>query len=137
MTALGGEAAKDIFRAGTGSKIVEDDCGSTFGIPLWVGVKSASRYVGNAMVKDGKTISITKENLDLVSDKWIVLRSPAYCQSVGGTCVTCTGEFIRGKESSITLLLGEAGSEMMSRFMAKMHGTALQTVKIPMRLAYA
>lgn len=130
MTALGGEAAKDIFRAATGSKIVTDNCGTIEGLSLVVTERNSSSFVGNSIVQDKKSILLTKANIGSYIDKTVSLRTPAYCEADGGTCISCTGEFIRGKETSITLLLSEAGSEMMSRFMAKMHGTALQTVKL-------
>lgn len=137
MTALGGEAAKDIFRAGTGSKIVEDDCGTVVGLPMWIDSKSTSKFIGNSIVVDKKSILITKDTHASIGNKFSVVRNSAYCESKGGMCVTCTGEFIRGKEASITLLLGEAGNEMMSRFMAKMHGTALETVKLRLDIAWS
>lgn len=136
MTALGGEAAKDIFRAGTGSKINQDDCGTTNGLILYIYPGEEDKFVGNTIIEKGKSILIDDSNKAMLSGKVITLRSPSYCESEGGTCIACMGQFIRGKESSITLLLGEAGNEMMSRFMAKMHGTALQTVKIRMDTAF-
>lgn len=137
MTALGGEAAKDIFRAGTGSKVSEEDCGTKHGIPLYIRAAETSKYVGNTIVQNGKSVLVTDDTHASLANTRVTLRSPSYCEAEGGTCVTCMGQFIRGKESAVTLLLGEAGNEMMSRFMAKMHGTALETVQLRLDTAFS
>lgn len=130
MTALGGEAVKFIIRIFFASKITEEDCGSTLGIPRILTDKNYNIYVGNtAILEDGKQLLITEETKPILLGKPIMVRSPGFCKTEGSNfCNKCLGEKLRGSDNSLAALASEVGSSMLYVFMKKMHGTALVTV---------
>lgn len=130
MTALGGEAVKFIFRIFATTKITEEDCGSQVGIPFVLTKENKKLYLGNTIIlQDGSQVKLTQQNLDQYIGIPCMVRSPGFCHTGNANfCLTCCGEALRGNENALAAMASEVGSKMLDVFMAKMHGTALETV---------
>lgn len=130
MTALGGEAVKFIFRIFATTKITEEDCKSTLGIPTLLTKENSKTYMGNTIILANKTqVKLNEKNISSYIGKQVLVRSPGFCKTGNANfCMACLGESLRGSENALAALASEVGSKMLAIFMAKMHGTALVTV---------
>lgn len=136
MTALGGEGVKFIQRFFLNTVISEDDCGVTYGMDTVMYPQERNDYLGSSIVgTQGKAILLTEENYGQYTGKLVQLFSPAYCQTKHpNLCYKCLGARYKGRPNSPGALASNIGSVLMYIFMAKMHGTALKTIKWDWRL---
>lgn len=131
MTALGGEAVKFIFRIFSTTRIVEEDCGTTLGIPRVLDKSNVKLYLGNTIILDnGEQVTLTEANMKDYIGQSVMVRSPGFCKtSHANFCTKCMGEALRGSSDSLASLASEVASQMMYVFMKKMHGVENATVK--------
>lgn len=129
MTALGGEAVKFIFRIFAATRISEEDCGSTLGIPVTLTKNNISQYIGNTIILPNKQqVKLDKTNMMTYVGQRLPMRGPGTCKTEHSNfCLTCLGEQLRNSEGSLAALASEVGSKMLNIFMKKMHGVALAT----------
>lgn len=136
LTALGGELVKYIYRVTQNIKIVEPDCGSTFGITDTILPGYEGMYYGRYVIENKQLVEITKDNIQGYIGKVIVLRSPAYCKTKDNNfCEICMGKDLSRTPKAIHTAAAEPGSVMMNASMKAMHGKALKTVKFDFRTA--
>lgn len=136
LTALGGELVKYIFRVTQNIKIVEPDCGSTYGISDIIYPGFESLYYGRYVIENKGFTKITSENINQYIGKLIHLRSPAYCKTKDGNfCEVCMGEDLSRTPNAIHTAAAQPGSVMMNASMKAMHGKALKTVRFDFKTA--
>ena len=130
MTALGGEAVKFLFRIFAATKITEEDCHSQVGIPITLTDENKALYDGNTIILPNKEqVLLTKENIYQYLNQPVMVRSTGFCKTGNANfCLTCCGHALKGSENALAAMASEVGSKMLDVFMAKMHGTALETV---------
>lgn len=130
-TALGGEKVKIAFRALSGIIASEEDCGSKVGEPVNITVDNHKEIIGNTIVLNSALVRITKENCPDYIGQRLILRSPLACHTEDGNfCITCLGEFMRGRENTIAARVAEIPSTMMGQSMGAMHGKELKSVEV-------
>ena len=91
QTESGGEAFKDLIRAAANFKINLDDCGAKYGMGITTGRKDW--LIGfSAIIANGSSVRINNDNVGEYLNKYVRLRSPAFCKGDGSTtslCKTC------------------------------------------------
>lgn len=131
LTQLGGARAKETTRATGNLEITSVDCGTKLGITTVIFDDSDKySYVGQMMIKDGKTIELTPALIEQHLNKEIVLRSPLYCREDAtgvSYCEKCIGAKLAAAPSEIpSVLIGVSGI-FTKIFLAAFHGTELIT----------
>ena len=126
MTAKGGEATKFNYRIFQNSRITEDDCGSTRGVPTVITKSTSSAYLSNSIIVGKGLVLLDESNIGQYLDKTVIVRSPAYCLT-GGTsfCATCMGKRMADTPEAIASYAADIGSTFMLTEMKKMHGSAM------------
>lgn len=127
-TELGGEIVKLINRVFQNTTIVEDDCGSTVGMPWTVTEHNADLLVGTYRIDGKALVEITQDNVgDLVGQE-IMTRSPIACRSEPpGLCAKCMGAKYGANPTGLTSAGSTVPSRIMYIFMSAFHGKALKT----------
>lgn len=132
-TAKGGEQTELILRILNAVRITDKNCNSNKGITLELTEKNGKEYLGRyVVVSPGKYDMLTKENLSKYVGKTITLRSPMYCNTIGGLCYTCVGEYFSQLDTEAIGILGVMiGSKFTSISMKSVHfsGISSTTVK--------
>lgn len=132
-TAKGGEQTELILRVLNAVRITDKNCNSNKGITLELTEKNGKEYLGRyVVVSPGKYDMLTKENLSKYVGKTVTLRSPMYCNTIGGLCYTCAGEYFSKLDTEAIGILGVMiGSKFTSISMKSMHfsGISSTTVK--------
>lgn len=140
-TALGGEKTKTIYRMVGTVRMVEQDCGDTLGVPVYVAPYLKDSIIGFTHIQNGNLIEITKENVDSLLNKTIRIRDPLTCKSgrdlSKGTlgegknvCCVCMGKAIAENPNGIPAAAANIGGRFLSTFLSLMHATALRTEKL-------
>jgi len=125
LTALGGEAVKFFQRVLQNSRVVEGDCGVTYGIPCVITNENHKSFKGRFQVIDGKPVAIGENTKELIG-KTIELRSPQACLSQHTDyCSVCMGEEVSKSPTGLSAMGSNMGSVFMSASMSAVHGTAL------------
>lgn len=126
MTARGGEQTKFNYRIFQNTRITEDDCGVLFGLTVLMKPYKRRYYLGNSVIANGKVTLLTEDNIDKYMDKFIQVRSPAYCKTgKPNFCATCMGKQLSVNPEAISTFAAGIGSTFMSIDMAAMHGKSL------------
>jgi hypothetical protein len=129
-TMLGGEAVKWLLRASTNMAVVQEDCGTSLGLPMEVTKKNLYKLPGfTAILGQGVTEKIKDaEQAGQYLGKQIMLRSPMFCKlDKTDYCATCVGERLSINPTALSAAISEYGSTFMLISMKKMHGTKLET----------
>lgn len=140
QTALGGESTKTIYRMVGTARIVEQDCQTHIGIPVFLMPFIAKDLIGYGMVENGKTTVITAELLQSRMGTTIDVRGPMTCKSgrdesrgiLGkgkNICAVCAGTALAENPNGIPAAAAGVGGRFLSLFLAKMHATVLRTVE--------
>jgi len=141
-TALGGAESKMLGRNFQDSAIIEDDCGSMRGLPILLTKENSSRFVyRNILIADqltrddnGKNLSIkelTPENIHEYIDKTVIVRSPMYCNTVGGHCYTCMDtRFKKVGVKMLNIYPISISSTMVTTSLKAMHGTSVSLLEL-------
>lgn len=138
MTALGGVAVKDAYRAFAATEIIKEDCGSQMGYPETLDKDNIKSYIGGYLIHKGKLHHLTEENQNEFIGQSVLIRSPAFCkadQSGRAFCLKCFGDQLKGHEKSLASYAAEISSVMNTRFMKDMHGSTNNAVKIDFKKA--
>lgn len=129
QTALGGEAAKFNYRIFQNTRIVEDDCGTTLGLPLTLTKENARFYLSSSVIDGDKVVELTDETLPNFIGKRVLLRSPGFCRSKGANyCKTCVGQAIAKTPTALSTYAADIGSVFLNCFLKQMHGKAMTLV---------
>lgn len=144
QTALGGESTKTIYRMVGTARIVEQDCNTHMGVPVFLMPFIAKELIGYGMVENGKTTLLTSDILQARMGTLIDVRGPMTCKSgrdidkgiLGkgkNICAVCAGEALAENPNGIPAAAAGVGGRFLSLFLAKMHATVLRTVEWDMR----
>jgi hypothetical protein len=137
QTQLGGVSVKWLLRASSNMNIVSDDCGSKIGMKVFVTEKDKARLVGFTLT-DGKTDTKinTDEEAGAYLGKTVYVRSPMYCHlSHTDFCKTCVGDRLAVNPDGLSIAVSEYGSQILSMFLAAMHGKKLSTARMDYKTA--
>lgn len=129
-TAFSGKKVKTAFSSMGGTIASEEDCGTKAGLTTYI--KDSSKYIGNRVFDSaGKETLLTEDNHTSFAGTTVFLRNPGMCITKDSNyCIACSGEFIRGRETTITALSSTPSSQMMGASMGAMHGKALKAVLV-------
>lgn len=130
QTMLGGEATKFNYRIFQNTSVIEEDCGSTWGLKVTLTKNNIKHFISNFVLTGKGDTEITKENADSFVDKVVRVRSPIYCKTSGANfCAHCMGRKIAATPRAIPTYAADIGSMFLGIFMKAMHGKALVTAQ--------
>ena len=130
-TVNGGVAAKVMLRAGNNFKIVDTDCGVSYGIPKTYNAKNIDKLVGRYIIQQGKPFLVENKTVaaNLV-DKLVIVRSPAVCKLDGECiCAICAGKKLQEYPTGLTIPLTEISNILLYIAMKSMHNSELKIGK--------
>lgn len=133
QTALAGTAFKDINSATQGIFGIRGDCGSTKGVK---GVyKDKFKLLNRYVIKNGKSIKVTLDNVDQFLNKEIEVRNVIHCREKNGSyCSHCIGEgpfeYIGLNKIPIGLLTADSSSAILNMFMKSTHSLGAGVFRI-------
>lgn len=133
-TVKGGVTAKYLLRAGNNFTITDEDCGARNGLVVKYDSSNISRLVGRFIINEDTSEAIHIKNIEDArehQDKYVRLRSPAYCRQEGDSiCRICAGDGLSLNPKGVSIGLTEMSSIVMNDFMKAMHDTTLKTEKL-------
>lgn len=123
-TAKGGYASKEITRMFQDTQIVAEDCETKEGISFKVTENNKNDIIYRNIIENGKTILITKDNVDKYVGKTVILRSPMKCKIKNNYCYKCCDHIWKVKNLKLLNTVPLAiTSTIMMLSMKAMHGT--------------
>lgn len=130
--AKGGEESNFILRIFRDTRIIEEDCHTTHGLPIVLHEGNFSEYIDRNILVNGKTICLTKENVKQYIGKPVLLRSPMYCKAKdGGTCYKCTSKrFEETKQDTLATIMNTLGAMFSTLALKKVHNTAVSSTRL-------
>lgn len=136
-TQLGGEATKWLFRASSNAVVTQDDCGSRVGKKFTVTAANLKKLVGFSVIAaQGSNFVENEEHAGKYLGKTLMVRSPMYCKlEKTDYCKVCVGSKLAMNPTALSLAVAAYGSEFLSLFMRKMHGTNLAVARMDYRKA--
>ena len=130
MTAQGGEAAKFNYRIFQNTRIVEDDCGSPYGLTVIITNKNKKNFITNTIFIGQGLVELSDENIEKYVGRVVRMRSPAYCRTEGANlCATCMGKNLSTSPEAISTYAAGIGSTFMGISMSAMHGKSLSVAE--------
>ena len=132
-TIKGGVTAKYLLRAGNNFSIKGEDCGSVNGIITKYDKSYVSRLAGRSIILPSSEVVYIKdkEQAKEYTDKYVILRSPAYCRNEGDSiCRTCAGDGMSINPQGVSISLTEMSNVVLYDFMKAMHDTTIQTTTL-------
>lgn len=129
-TQLGGVEVKWLIRAASNINITVDDCGTNVGIPYECTPSNFKFLIGHYLVdKTGAVKVSSEEQAGAYLGKKVMLRSPMYCRcSRTDYCKTCVGDNLSATPYAAGSAVTANGQAFLSLFLARAHGTSLETV---------
>ena len=131
-TIKGGVLAKAVLRAAGSLAIVNEDCGTTKGVPMLVTEQNAKRKIGRYMrVKDRWVLIDSIDVIKPYINKIVVFRSPMYCRCEGtNICHLCVGATLALNPRGIATALTDVSGVILQADMDAVHGTVMSTATI-------
>jgi hypothetical protein len=131
MTALGGTVAKDTLRMTSNLQVKLEDCGTQLGEWVVFTPENKNEFAGKYLiVSGGKSRLLDKVSVGELVGKRAMVRSTQTCKAKAPDyCIYCMGEFIRGRETAVSIAETQVGNQLMLLQMKKMHGKALSAVE--------
>lgn len=131
QTMMGGAKFKELIRAASNSKILDEDCGTNIGAMTLITKDNAKLFLKRYYLENGKTVHITEENIDSLIGKTINLRSPRYCKAEHTDyCRYCVGDDLALQPKAVATAVADIGSAFLTLFLKKMHVSGLATAKL-------
>ena len=137
-TVKGGVSAKVMLRAAGNMKIVDTDCGTTFGIHRTFNPSNAQQLVGREVrIKQSWVLVNNQEEAEHLMGTPLVVRSPMYCKLDGDNlCSHCAGQRLAENKNGVSIALTEISSTIMTSLLKAMHGKVLSTAKLEYQKAF-
>lgn len=130
-TAKGGEQTKFLLRVFQDVRITEEDCGSTYGIPIVFDEATAKEHYGQYIVTNKGPVMLNAETAPQFYGKQAIMRSPMYCKTKVGRCLKCSGEMFKTLDSeAIGMTMLKVGSRFTTLSMKNMHGTVIKSITV-------
>lgn len=130
-TQKGGIAAKQILRSTSSLNIVDGDCGSKKG-KVYIVTNELLESIKGRYIISGNKVELIEDPSKYLG-KNIVMRSPMYCLSKGGTfCSVCMGKVMSNYKSGLSLATLNVSSKILGSSLKRMHDTQVKTVNIDM-----
>lgn len=131
QTQLGGEATKTIYRMVGNSRIADDDCGTTMGIPFTVTNDNHYNFVGFYELRKGQSVLLTADDVAARQGETIVIRSPVTCATKNrNLCSRCVGEAIAELPDGLAATSAQTSGVFLTSFLKAFHGKELRTVEM-------
>lgn len=130
--AKGGDTSNFILRIFQNTRIVEDDCGTTRGVPLTLHNENYKEYIDRNIIDGGKSVTLTAANVKSYIGKPVLLRSPTYCKAKdGGFCYKCTNKrFEETRQDTMATIMNTLGAMFSTLALKKVHNTAVSSVRL-------
>lgn len=131
LTQLGGESTKTIYRMLGTVRIVEDNCGTTLGLPKDITARNKNRFLGFWVIDSaGENVVLTTRNIDEYVGKTPYLRNPLTCKTEGrDVCRRCVGEANAEQPDGIAATAAQVGGRFLNSMLKSMHASSLKTSK--------
>ena len=130
-TGQGGAEVKTVLRLIGRSSVEGEDCGTSVGEPIDVTKSNSSLWVGAYYIKNNKPELITKENVESLIGKEIMVRVPQYCVTKDGNyCRTCLGTGLGALKNRISSTVVSIPNAFMINSLKLMHVSGGGTVKL-------
>lgn len=141
QTQLGGESTKTIYRMLGTARIIEEDCGVTYGLPFEVTERNKGSMVGLWIVQSaGDSVLLTDANIARYVGKTVRMRTPMVCKTgrnvdegIAGKgkhiCQRCAGITLSQQPGGLGAAAASVGGRFLNLFLKKMHGSTLKTAK--------
>lgn len=138
-TQLGGVKFKEILRSTANIRVLDGDCGTTIGKPMFVDIDSIKHLVRFSIITDQGTEFIEDEaHASKYLGKVIQKRSMMYCISEGNTfCGVCAGFNLASNPFAVSMAAAGYGQQFLGMFMSAMHGKVMSTVKFDYKKAFS
>jgi hypothetical protein len=137
QTVLGGESVKWLLRASSNLSVVQEDCGTKLGLPMKVDGVNIGSLLGEAVVVDGKTSKVTRENQGEYLGKALLVRSPTFCKlPKTDFCAYCIGAQLAENVTGLSSAVTQIGSIFMDIYMQAVHGKQLTVAPMDFKTAF-
>lgn len=141
QTELGGVVVKEILRASQNINIVDTDCGTRVGDPMFITGSNYKKLINSSIVdKDGALAIDTEDQAKTFIGKRVMRRSPAYCKlDHTDRCAVCAGKDLAASPDAASVACAQVGSDFMLIFMSAAHskGTSVQLLDIDEEMAFS
>lgn len=131
-TAKGGEESKFLMRVFQNTRIVEADCGTERALRITLSPVTAKAYLQrNIYTEAGGIEALTEQTLGSYIGHTVRMRSPMFCETVGGFCFTCMGKLFETLDQrQLAMLAVDIGSFFLLLSMKGMHGAVVSVVDL-------
>jgi hypothetical protein len=129
-TMFGGELDKWLVRESSNIR-VQEDCGSTVGIPTEVTDFNKVSMLGKFIVAGKQAVKLTEDNIGTYMGKVVLRRSPAACWTgMPDYCRVCLGDKLSMNPDAISIAFSQYGHDFMGESMSAMHGKSLSIARM-------
>lgn len=135
LTQLGGSAVKETIQATQNCRVHSGFCGTKLGIPTIVDETNKPEIVGFYSIERGTYKPITKDNVNQLLGKKVLVSSPGFCKlKHPDVCSICVGVSNAANPRGLSAAIANISSVYMNVFMKKMHVSTIEYVEFdPMR----
>lgn len=134
-TQYGGYETKLAYRMAMTSTVAEDFCKANRGMAIsFLPTTNLNYYIGRNVVTKNGPVELTAGNVGSLVGKRVMIHSPQYCQTDGGSyCAICMGKKYSQLRSGVPSVVAHIGDVLMYDKMKRMHGKALVTFTVAMQ----
>lgn len=137
-TMMGGVEVKWMLRASSNLTVSGVDCGSRLGMTTVVSPSNLGDIVGFYLVgKDEPIFVENEEQAGTYLGKKVMRRSPMFCKlEKTDYCQTCVGKRLSDTPFALSSAVSAYGNSFLALFLAKAHGSALETEDLDIEEAF-
>lgn len=136
-TAFGGAKVVFLQRIHQNTTVQEGDCGTPLVQPKLLQEYNKHQYLGMNIMVDGKVTPLTEQVVSENLGKVVMLRRPILCKGINNSssyCASCTSLRMAKTPRAIISEIAAVASNIMSAYMASMHGTELAVARYNFKL---
>jgi len=131
QTAKGGEETKFIIRVFQNTRIIEEDCGTTYCLHVNLTRDMAKKYLYRNIIVDERRITLGVDVIEHYVGQVVRMRSPLYCGTKNGYCYTCMGELFRSiNQELITMIAVNVSSSFTLAALKSKHVTQAKRIEV-------
>ena len=137
-TMMGGVEVKWMLRASSNLTVAGDDCGSKLGMTTLVSPSNIQDIVGFYLVSQAGPVFIeNEEQAGTYLGKKVMRRSPMFCKlEKTDYCKVCVGKRLSDTPFALSSAVSAYGNSFLALFLAKAHGSALETEDLDIAEAF-
>ena len=126
---LGGVTATLVTRIAAHLSVVMKDCKTKNHLAIRVRPGEQSKYLGRTIIKAGKSVVLTQDNVNSISGETIKLRSVTTCANPV-ICMICAGKAMSERGDSLGLFAFGVSSKIVKSSLASFHGETISSVEM-------